>query len=306
MLGIREIGVYIPERREANYTKKEKFGIDDSFLRDKIGVDRHAARDPGDDATDMGLKAFQHLASKIDIDRSEVDVLVFVTQNPDERMPHAGTILHEKIGLPYTCASFDIPLGCSGYLYGLSVIIGFMKENGMKRGLLITADPYTKCVNPEDKNTSLLFGDAATATYVTDDPVLVPGKYVFGNHSEKWRDIKLVDNWLYMNGTAVVKFVAKYIPENILWTLEKNGLAKEDIDRWILHQASRFIHRILSENLGIPPEKMPWDCRDYGNTVSSSIPIILEKELHDIRFRTFFISGFGIGLSWGSTVLKRI
>ncbi|HSA33084.1 MAG TPA: ketoacyl-ACP synthase III [bacterium] len=306
MLGIKEIGIYIPTGREPNHDKKEKWGIDDAFLRDKIGVDRHSFRDPGEEATDMGLKAFQHLASKIEIDRAKVEVLVFVTQNPDERMPHAGTILHEKIGLPYTCASFDIPLGCSGFMYGLSVITGFMKENGMTRGLLITADPYTKCVNPEDKNTSLLFGDGATATYITDDPVLLPGKYVFGNLSEKWREIKLVDNWLYMNGPAVVKFVAKYVPENVRRTLEKNNLKKDDIDRWIMHQASRFMHKVISENLDISPDKMPWDCRDYGNTVSSSIPILLEKELHNKQHKHYFICGFGIGLSWGSSVLKRV
>ncbi|HOW52612.1 MAG TPA: ketoacyl-ACP synthase III [bacterium] len=306
MLGIKEIGVYIPAGREPNHDKKEKYGIDDAFLHDKIGVDRHSFRDADEDATDMGFKAFQHLASKIDIDRSKIEVLVLVTQNPDVRMPHAGTILHEKIGLPYTCASFDIPLGCSGFMYGLSVITGFMKENGMTRGLLITADPYTKCVNPEDKNTSLLFGDGATATYITDDPVLTPGKYVFGNNSEKWRDIKLVDGWLYMNGSAVVKFVAKFVPENVRQTLEKNGLKQEQIDRWVMHQASRFMHKVLCDYTGIDPEKMPWDCRDYGNTVSSSIPLILEKELHDKSRKTFFICGFGIGLSWGSTVLRRV
>ncbi len=306
MLGIREFGVYIPESRIENVFKKEKFGIDDAFLKDKIGVDRCAMKSADEETTDLALKAVERLFEKISVAREDIEVLLLVTQNPDVRMPHAGSILHEKLKLSYRCASFDLPLGCSGFVYGLSIITAFMQQNGMKKGLLVTSDPYSKCVCPEDKNTSLIFGDGAAATLITDDPILVPGAFDFGTLGAKWRDIKLENGYLYMNGQAVVKFVAKYVPENIRNSLAKNQLQLADIDRFVFHQGSRFIHKVISEYLDINPEKMPWDCRDYGNTVSSSIPIILEKELADSSWKRSMICGFGIGLSWGSTVLTRV
>jgi len=251
------------------------------------------------------VKAFNNLTKKIAIQKENIDIIVVVTQNPDTRLPHASAILHGKLDLPVTCASFDISLGCSGFVYGISAIISFMKENGFKKGVLFTADPYSKIVDQEDKNTSLLFGDAATATLITANAELVPGKFSFGTLGTKFREISLVDDKLYMNGSAVVKFVKRFIPADITKVVEKNGLSLGEIDRFILHQGSKFIVDVIKEDLKLDEKKVPFDIYEYGNTVSSSIPIILEKELHDKSNKNLLLSGFGVGLSWASCVMFR-
>lgn len=304
-LGIKEIGVFIPERRIDNTSKQSKFDFKDSFLEEKIGVFQTALKDPADDCTDMCVKAFNALNEKISIDKSEIEIIIVVTQNPDTRMPHAGAILHGKLDFPSSCASFDISLGCSGFVYGISTIISMMKEHGFKKGILFTADPYSKVVDQDDKNTSLLFGDAATATLITADAELIPGKFSFGTLGSKFNEICLVNEKLYMNGSAVVKFVKRFIPADITMIIEKNGLTIDDIDRFILHQSSKFMVNVIKEDLKLDEEKVPFEIYNYGNTVSSSIPIVLEKELHDKSNKNFLLSGFGIGLSWGSCVLVR-
>lgn len=306
IIGISRIGVYVPEKKESNINKKEKFELSDRFLEEKIGVLRKAVKDPEDECSDLCVKAFNELQRKRPINKNNIEVIVVVTQNPDLRMPHAGAVVHSKLNLSPDCASFDISLGCSGYIYGLSAIIGFMRENNIKKGILFTCDPYSKIIDPDDRNTALLFGDAATATLINETPELVPGKFSFGTLGNKSGEICLVNDRLFMNGQAVVKFVKRYIPHNVRKNARLNGLSLEQIDRFIFHQGTRFIVDVISEDLKIPLEKVPFDISDYGNTVSSSIPIILEKELKDTESKTFLISGFGIGLSWGSCVLKRI
>jgi 3-oxoacyl-[acyl-carrier-protein] synthase-3 len=305
--GIREIGTYIPEKRLDNTKKQEKFGFKESFLEEKIGVFKTSLKDESEDCSDMCVKAFKDLSKKVVVEKSDIEVMIVVTQNPDDRMPHAGALVHKKLGMAVSCASFDISLGCSGFIYGLSVITSFMKANNMKKGILFTSDPYSKIIDPDDRNTTLLFGDGATASLIAyDEPVIVPGKFSFGTLGEKWEEIRLINDKLFMNGQQVVKFVKRYIPDDIRKNIADNGYDLENIDRFVLHQASKFMVDIVAEDLGVNPSKVPFDIRNYGNTISSSIPLVLEKELHNKENRTILISGFGVGLSYGSCVLKRV
>lgn len=305
-LGIKDIGVYIPTTRTDNYEKLKKFGFKPTFLDEKIGVYKTSVKDADDECSDMCIKAWDALNKKTPVNKDEIDVVIVATQNADIRMPHAAAHIHGKLDLRPDCASFDISLGCSGFVYGLSTITSFMKENGMKKGLLFTGDPYSKIIDPEDRNTSLLFGDAATATLITEDPEIVPGKFTFGTLGQKAEEIKLIDEKLFMNGSAVVKFVKRFIPDDIRNNIKINGLDIDDIDKFILHQASKFMVGIVTKDLGIDETKAPFEIHDYGNTISSSIPILMEKEMTNKDLKNYLISGFGIGLSWASCVLKRI
>lgn len=306
LLGVEEIGVHIPLRRNDNVLKQRKFDFKESFLGEKIGVFKTALKEDSEDCSDMCVKAFEDLEKKTGFDKSDIEIIIVVTQNPDTRMPHAGALVHSKLDLLPHCASFDISLGCSGYIYGVSTIISIMKDQGMKKGVLFTCDPYSKIIDPDDRNTTLLFGDGATATLISDNPKFVPGKFSFGTIGKRAEDICLVNDKLFMNGQAVVKFVKRYIPNDIKKVVEKSGFTIDKVDRFILHQGSKFIVDIVSKDLGVPFEKVPFDIADYGNTVSSSIPIILEKEMQNPGNGTIVLSGFGVGLSWGSCILARI
>ena len=305
MLGIKEIASYLPERKISNYEKKEKFNIDDKFIEEKIGVRYHTLKEENEKASDLCIKAYENLIKKIDIKKEDIDCVVVVTQNPDFNIPHTSAILHGKLGLNKSCACFDISLGCSGYVYGLSIIISFMKYNHLKKGLLFTADPYSDIIDHNDKNTDLLFGDGATVTYISDNAKLIPIDFIFGTDGELYKEL-ICQEKLKMNGRAVFSFTATIVPKQIKDILEKNGLNDNDIDKYIIHQGSKYIVDTIRKRLKIDKKKIPFDILDYGNTISSSIPMILEKELENKNSKRFVISGFGVGLSWGSAILEKL
>ena len=307
MIGIQAIGTYIPSGRIDNRNRQQAFDVDETFLVEKIGMLRLAVKTIDEETSDLCEKAFVDLQLKTGVHPEEVECMVVCTQNPDERgLPHTSAIVHAKIGLPDTCAVFDISLGCSGFVYGLSVIQGFMQANGFRKGILFTADPYSKVVDRQDKNTSLLFGDGSTATLISDAPVWRTGKFLFGSHGQGASGIKVEkeNGFLAMNGRAIFSFSASVVPKNILQMLVANTLGIEDIDCFALHQGSRYIVNFIKNKLGLEDSKVPFAAADYGNTVSSSVPLLL-SEL-DGKNGRIVIAGFGVGLSWASTVLFKV
>lgn len=308
MIGIQAIGTYLPENRIKNLSKLVKFEVDQSFLAEKIGMVELAIKAEDEETSDLCCKAFYDLQKNTNIKSDEVDCIVVCTQNPDSKgLPHTSSIVHAKLGLKDTCAAFDISLGCSGFVYSLSIIQAFMQANGFKKSILFTSDPYSKVIDLEDKNTSLLFGDGAAATLISDDPVWVAGNFVFGSHGKESSAIQVSaeKNKLSMNGRAVFSFSATTVPVNISTMLERNGLSIDQVDLFVLHQGSRYIVDTIKKKLGVDDAKVPFLATMYGNTVSSSIPFIL-KEYISQPPRHVVIAGFGVGLSWASGILKSV
>ena len=307
MIGIEAIGSYLPERKISNFDRKEEFDIDDTFIVDKIGIQAVTRKDENEETSDLCVKAYHNLKEKANFNPEEIEVIIVVTQNPDFNLPHTAAVVHKKIQLPENVASFDISLGCSGFVYGLSAIQSFMNSNGMKKGILFTADPYSKIIDSSDKNTSLLFGDAAAATLISDNPVFQSGKFTFGTIGEGYEELICSDS-LFMNGRSIFNFAAKYVPKDVKSVLEKNELNQDQIDTFIFHQGSKYICDTLIRRLKLDKNKVPFDVTHYGNTVSSSIPIILEKQISNLdnKAQNVLICGFGVGLSWSSTILNTI
>jgi len=305
MLGIETIAFYIPKMKKSNYDLKEKFEIDDDFIENKIGVKYHAVKNEGFKSSDMCVKAFENLQEISDANTDEIECCIVVTQNPDFNIPHTSAIVHGKLGLPENCAAFDISLGCSGYVYGLSSIIAFMKSNGMKKGLLFTSDQYSDIVDENDKNTALLFGDAATVTLIGEDATFSPIDFSFGTNGKDFKELICKDK-LYMNGRAVFSFTATIAPKHIQSLIEKNDLKDENIEKYFLHQGSKYIVDTIRKRLKVDESKVPFDMAEYGNTVSSSIPIMLAKEMASLPKGNIVLSAFGVGLSWASAIIKKI
>lgn len=305
MLGIKEIASYLPGKKSSNYDKKDKFELDDDFIENKIGVKYHTVKKEDEKASDLCIKSFENLSKKLSINKDEIDCCVVVTQNPDYNIPHTSAIVHGKLDLPQSCACFDISLGCSGYVYGLSNIISFMQSNNLKNGLLFTADPYSEIIDIEDKNTALLFGDGATVTYISEEALYAPIDFSFGTNGSSYKEL-MCDDRLYMNGRAVFNFTATTIPKHIQAILNKNNFEDNDINKYILHQGSKYIVDTIRKRLKVSEDKVPFDMYEYGNTVSSSIPIILENEIKDMENNRMVISGFGVGLSWASGIIQKV
>jgi len=306
MLGIESIATYIPDTKKSNYELKEKFELDDDFIENKIGVKYHTVKDRGFKSSDMCVKAFENLQKQTDVNIEEIECCIVVTQNPDFNIPHTSAIVHGKLDLPSNCAAFDIALGCSGYVYGLSNIIAFMKNNGMKKGLLFTSDQYSDIVDINDKNTALLFGDAATVSLISEDAVLSSVDFSFGTNGKDYKEL-VCDDKLYMNGRAVFSFTATTAPKHIKALLEKNNLTDEDIEKYYLHQGSKYIVDTIRKRLKTDASKVPFAMAEYGNTVSSSIPIMLADDINKLKKDDkVILSAFGVGLSWASAIIQKI
>lgn len=301
MIGITGIGYTLGTARVDNAARGM---ADRDLLENKIGV-HHVVRTDGEDASDLAVRAVEDLRSRQGFDLEDCECLIVVTQNPDGfGLPHTSAIVHEKLGLPESCAAFDISLGCSGFVYGLSAITSFMEQNGMSCGLLITADPYSKVLDDDDRNTSLLFGDAAAATLITGEPAWLAGRYVFGTAGKHHAALRVKDDRkLEMNGRTVFTFSATAIPPAIKRTLAENRLELEDVDCFLLHQGSKYIVDNIAKRLGVA-DRAAFHAGDYGNTVSSSLPILLAENVPQ-EANTILLSGFGVGLSLGCTILRR-
>lgn len=306
MTGIRAIGRYIGTDTISNLERAADAGKDQAFISGKIGFESVARVPAGMQASDMCVEAFADLQKHAGIRPADVDCLIVCTQNPDARgLPHTSALVHAKLGLGHGVACFDISLGCSGYVYGLSVILSFMQANGLRNGLLFTADPYSRVLDATNWDTELLFGDGATVTWLGDDPVYACRPGMFGTDGSMGHSIAVSAETgkLHMLGSNVFKFSMTAVPEQIQRYLQREALTPDDIDVFLFHQGSRFIVENLAKKMGLPRDKVPFEATHTGNTVSSSLPLLLAPRLQNPP-EHILISGFGVGLSWATMLLE--
>jgi len=305
-LGIESIGVYTPEKYIDNIEQGLKYDTGKEFIENKIGALKLPRLADDETVTSACVKSFLDLQSKSDIDLNDVECIIVCTQTPDKNgIPHTSALIQAEIGAPENCACFDISLGCSGYVYGMQVIASFMQMHNMKKGLLFTCDPYSKILDKEDKNTSLLFGDAATVTLVSEIPRFVSETVTFSTRGTGASALTKESGHLYMNGRSVFNFALTDVPKQIRETINKSSFAKEEIDLFLLHQGSRFMVENAIKKISGVDDRAPVDIENTGNTVSSSIPLLLNKHLNNEKLNTFLMSGFGVGLSWATAIYKR-
>ncbi len=314
-IGISHIASHLPANRVKNKDLVAKYGFDEEFLTEKLGINERRRASQSETASTLGAAAARKALQTNDINPADLDALVVVTQTPDYCLPHTSALVHEILDLPTTVPVFDVSLGCSGFVYGLSIITSFLEMNEGNNGLLITADTYSKVMNPGDRATAPLFGDGAAAALLTRVGEYVPGRFSFGSDGGRHQALIVPgsgtrkneeQNYLRMDGRAIFNFMMSEIPEDIDHCLKSNELEKDQIDLWVFHQASKFMLQSLAKKLEIPEEKMFVDMADIGNTTSSTIPIALERSVFKSGKRParVLVSGFGVGLSWASTVLS--
>lgn len=307
MINIECIASYICDNVVTNLNKNfDGEDVDIKFIENKVGILQVSKKNINDKSSDLCVKAFHKLISVYNNDLKFIDCLCVCTQNGDYNIPHTSAIVHEKLGLNKNCAVFDISLGCSGYVYSLNIMKSFMEQNGFKTGLLFTSDPYSDIIDEHDKNTSLIFGDAATVTLLSTDGKYSVGRSCFYSDGSLSDTLILRDNEsLYMDGRMIFNFVMENAPKIINQCLNLNKLSTEDIDFFILHQASKYIIDSLVRRMKLNYNIVPFGIRNYGNTVSSSIPIILEQYIDKTSFKKALLCGFGVGLSIASTIISK-
>lgn len=318
---IGPIAIHLPDLVETNAQLQAEFPRWDlAAIEAKTGIrQRHIAR-PDECASDLGVAAAERLFSDHGIDRSTIDFLLLCTQTPDYPLPTTACLLQHRLGLPTSIGALDFNLGCSGFVYGLSIAEGLIRSGAARRVLLITAETYSKYIEPGDRALRPIFGDGAAATLVeaSNEPSL--GAFVFGTdgsaadslivasggarteeHALRPRKRQRWGSRLVMDGPALVDITLERIPRLIDEVLAKAGLARPDIDMMLMHQATWLMLSRLRERLDLDAEKCPLALEDVGNTVSSTIPILIHEERRKGRLQPgvqTMMVGFGVGFSW--------
>ncbi len=305
MIGIQAIATYLPEERINSLSRAETLGVPASQIETRIGFTGLSRAASGEQASHMGLQALKNLLAQTGTTAESIDLLIVVSQTPDQNIPHLSAELHGRMGLREDCSCFDIGLGCSGYVYGLSIAKSYMEANDLEVGVIVTSDPYSKIVDPADKGTALIFGDGAAATLLSRQAVFDIGKFAFGTQGNGAEHLTTRSGRLHMSGRHVFAMAAQKVPPNILESLRKSELTLSDVDLIIAHQGSLAVLQELRDRLNLPEGKVPFFSREYGNTVSSSIPFGLAGIWNQAELKTLVLSGFGLGFSWASTVLNR-
>jgi 3-oxoacyl-[acyl-carrier-protein] synthase-3 len=299
---VQQIGVYVPEQRIDNEPLRERLGIDDALF-EKIGVRRRAVKEAGQRTSHLCEQAYRELQSRVEVDAAEIGILCVVTQNPDLKIPHTSAIVHQRLGMSSSCMTFDISQGCAGYAHGLAIVSGLMQQLSIGRALLFTCDPYSEIVNPDDRSTAAIFGDAATVTLLGVGGGLRLGGADFGT-SPGSSDALKCDDRLQMDGRSIVLNAAREVPRSIDRVLRGRALRRDEIDLFLLHPGSKHVIDLLRGALGLTEARLPFEIEDIGNTVSSSIPLMLAPRLEKAPPR-IILSGFGVGFTWGTCLLER-
>lgn len=331
MAFIKGISYYLPERIVTNEELLQEFpewSVDK--IAAKVGVNsRHIAAEK-ETAGDMAEKAARKLFAEYDVDPKNIDFVMLCTQSPDYFLPSTACILQNRLGIPTSAGAFDYNLGCSGCVYGLAMANSFVKSGLAKNVLLLTAETYNKYLHPSDKSNRSIFGDGAAACLVSSEGIAEIGECVLGTDGsgaehlivrtgaarckQPTGDVTIdedgherYDDYLYMNGSAIFNFTLDAVPAMMTQILEKNNMLKENIDFYVFHQANKFMLNTIRKVCLLPKDKFYVDLETTGNTVSSTVMIALkdclDKELIT-KGMSVMISGFGVGLSWGGTILK--
>ena len=273
---------------------------------------RHCSTDD-ETALDLAVEA----AKKLEMQMDDVDLLLFVTQSPEYILPTTACIAQDRLGLSKNIAAFDINLGCSGYVYALSVVGSMMESNQCSKALILCGDTYTKYISINDRTSRPLFSDAGSATLVTksknDNKI---GPFIYGtdgsgadnlivrNSASKRESTKTKD--LYMNGAEVLLFTMANVPNGVNQLLNKASISFEDIDYFLFHQASKVVMNNITRKLNIDEKKFLTNYQEHGNTVSCTIPILLKQKIDEgivNRGNKLMLFGFGVGYSYGACVI---
>ena len=292
----------------------------------RTGVFKRRVASESETAYDLSLIAALKLLKKFPNLREKVDALIVCTQSPDYIMPSNAFLLHRDLKLSTNVIAFDYNLACSGYIYGLLIASGFLKTGVAKNILLITGDTYSKYIDSNDRSTSMLFGDGASVTWISNDESLKIDPLINsftdfqcasdgvgwdkfyiknGGNRNCLTDNKasLGENKIYMDGLHVLNLVNDRVLNSIYEILKSNNLAIDEISQFFMHQASRIAVDSLLAKMGVEPKLGFSNMESIGNTVSSSIPILLKDYFSQYsldRGSKILLTSFGVGYSWAN------
>lgn len=334
-IGITAMSGAVPKRVIRNYEYTDFFPVEQvKEVVDKVGVIERRFADSETCSSDLCFAAAERLIADNGIDRDDIDLLVFLSQTPDYRMPATSITLQHRLGLSNSCAAFDISLGCAGFCYAMSIVYGLLQNGNFKKALILDGETRSKVYSPKDRRSAFIFGDAGIAALVERDDKF--GRSYFSLNSDGSRyDLimikgggyrhmssvetlkeKVVDEYGnirsdeqgFMRGGDVFNFVIREIPRDIKKTLEYAQVDKDQIDYVVFHQANNFINSYIAKKMKLDTSKIPHTIEKFGNTSSVSVPLTIVSELRDNLKgeKTLLMSAFGVGMSWTTAIVPFV
>jgi 3-oxoacyl-[acyl-carrier-protein] synthase III len=324
LLGVQILstGAYVPPSIITNADLENRYGFDPGWIEQRTGIlaRRHAT--PTQATSDLCVEAAQKAIRAADVDPQDIDLVLVGTFTPDFHCPSTACLVQDRLGLD--APAVDLAAACAGFMYALVTGAQYVATGNSKLALVIGGDCNSRIVDPQDQRTAPLFGDGAGAVLLgRGDAEQGLVCYQMGSdgsggplldrpsggsrHPARPEDIDSGLHYLKMDGRNVFKWAVRVLTDTIGLLLEKTGLTVEDVDLFVLHQANIRIINHAMQHLGIPPEKVFNNLQKYGNTSGGSIPIALDEAVQAGRIQrgdTILLSGFGGGLSWGTSLFR--
>ncbi len=312
----------LPEREEENVflvaDMQSDWSAEEIFAKTGIRKRHIAAID--ECASDLAVQAAEKLFSRQTGLKEKVDFVIFCSQSPDYVLPTTACLLQSRLHLAKACGAVDINQGCAGFLYGLAMAKGLVESGTARNVLLLNAETYSKYIDKQDKTTRTIFGDGASAAWISADEEngFTIRSFVFGTDGSGAENLIVKNSGariegkgsrqpLFMDGPEIFQFTLSVVPKTVRAVLQNAKLELENLDMFVFHQANAFILEHLRQKLDIPCEKFLLDLAETGNTVSASIPIALSHAMAEKKFTVgmkILLIGFGVGYSWGGCVLE--
>jgi 3-oxoacyl-[acyl-carrier-protein] synthase-3 len=334
-VGVSAMAGAVPQRIIKNLEYTDVWSAEEAAaIVEKTGIIERRFADEDTCSSDLCFAAAERLFQDNDIDRSEIDLLIFISQTPDYRMPATSCLLQHRLGLPNSCIAFDINLGCSAFMYGLSVAYSMMEYSNLRKALILDGETRSKVYSPFDRRSAFLFGDGGIAALVERDPkygksffsmnsdgsrgelIMIPGGGYRHMSSPDTLKMKVVDEFGnrrtdeqgYMIGGDVFNFVIREIPRDIKNTLSFVGKTVDDFDYIVFHQANNFINSYIAKKMRMDMSKIPSTISKFGNTSSVSVPLTIVSELNGKLngHKIVLLSAFGVGMTWATGVLNFV
>lgn len=334
-IGITAMAGAVPKRVIKNLEYTEFFPEDQvREVVEKVGIYERRFSDEKTCSSDLCFAAAQKLIIDNNIDRDEIDLLVFISQTQDYRMPATSITLQHRLGLKQSCIAFDVNLGCSAFIYGMSVVYSMMQTGNIRKALILDGETRSKVYGPRDRRSAFIFGDGGVAALVECNEKF--GETIMSLNSDGSRaDLIMIkaggyrhmstpetliervvdeygnmrsDEQGYMRGGDVFNFVIREIPRDIKKTLNEAGKTTEDIDYFCFHQANNFINSYIAKKMKLESEKIPHTIEKYGNTSSVSVPLTIISELKNNLngSKTLMMSAFGVGMTWATAIVPFV
>lgn len=335
-VGISAIAACVPKNVIDNYRYDLDIWSEDEVRKvvDKVGVFERRFAEDNICSSDLCCAAAEKLISDNAIERNEIDLVVFLSQTPDYRMPATSILLQERLHLPTSTMAFDISLGCSGFISALSITYALMQNHGFKKALLLDGETRSKVYNRKDRREAFIFGDAGVACLVERNEkfgpshfsinsdgscgnlIMIPGGGYRNMSSTETLREKVVDEYGnirsdeqgHMEGADVFNFVISEVPKDIKRLMLATGEDIQTMDYYVFHQSNAFINNYIAKKMKLDKTRIPCTIQKYGNTSSVSVPLTICSELKDHMQgeKKILMSAYGVGMAWATAIVPFV